>query len=104
MKTLGTEGVADQQVGRKPGGVVNGSVKEVKKAETGPLYMSDSRPRVCQGPMSSPIRKCVRSKGMLHIAVVCWSSCESPGSGVVLKALFLLNSLSIFRSLQLENV
>ena len=56
VEILGTEGVADDQGGRKPGGVVNGSVKEVKKAETGPLYMSDSRPRVCQGPMSSPSR------------------------------------------------
>ena len=27
MMILGTEGVADRQVGRKPGGVVNGSVK-----------------------------------------------------------------------------
>ena len=56
VEILGTEGMADDQGGRKPGGVVNGSVKEVKKAETGLLYMSDSRPRVCQGPMSSPSR------------------------------------------------
>ena len=33
-----TEGAANLLFGRKPGGVVNGSVK---KAETGPMYMSD---------------------------------------------------------------
>ena len=55
MTILGTEGVADRQDGRKPGGVVNGSVvKEV--TETGPMYMSDPRPRVCRSPMSSPSR------------------------------------------------
>ena len=68
LKTLGTEGVADRQVGRKPGGVVNGSVCKVKKAETGLMYMSVSRPRVSQGPMSSP--RVERSKGMLHFATV----------------------------------
>ena len=41
---LGTEGAASLQDGRKAGGVVNGSVKIVKKAETGLMYMSDSRP------------------------------------------------------------
>ena len=65
---LGTEGVADEQGGRKPGGVVNGSVCKVKKAETGLMYMSVSRPRVSQGPMSSP--RVERSKGMLHLASV----------------------------------
>ena len=55
MTILGTEGVADRQDGRKPGGVVNGSVvKEV--TETGPMYMSDPRPRVSQSPISSPSR------------------------------------------------
>ena len=68
MEILGTEGVADDQGGRKPGGVVNGSVCKVKKAETGLMYMSDSRPRVSQGPMSAP--RVERSKGMLHFATV----------------------------------
>ena len=46
MTILGTEGMADQQDGRKPGGVVNSSVdKEV--TETGLMYMSERRPRVC---------------------------------------------------------
>ena len=68
MMILGTEGVADRQDGRKPGGVVNSSVdKEV--TETGPMYMSDSWPRVCPVPMSSPSRV-LRSKGMLHFASV----------------------------------
>ena len=68
MTILGTEGVADRQDGRKPGGVVNSSVdKEV--TETGPMYMSDSWPRVCPVPMSSPSRV-LRSKGMLHFASV----------------------------------
>ena len=47
MMILGTEGVADRQDGRKPGGVVNGSVVS-EVTETGPMYMSDRRPRVCQ--------------------------------------------------------
>ena len=68
MEILGTEGVADEQGGRKPGGVVNGSVCKVKKAETGLMYMSVSRPRVSQGPMSLP--RVERSKGMLHFATV----------------------------------
>ena len=87
---LGTEGAASLQDGRKPGGVVNGSVKIVKKAETSLMYMSDSRPRSkCQGPMSSP--RVERSKGMLHVAYVCWNSRESPGSGDMFKTLFRLN-------------
>ena len=91
VEILGTEGVADDQGGRKPGGVVNGSVCKVKKAETGLMYMSDSRPRSkCQGPMSSP--RVERSKGMLHVAIECWSSRESPGSRVMFETLFLLSS------------
>ena len=89
MEILGTEGVADEQGGRKPGGVVNGSVCKVKKAESGLMYMSVSRPRVSQGPMSSP--RVERSKGMLHVAFVCWNSRESPGSGDMFKTLFRLN-------------
>ena len=47
VEILGTEGVADRQDGRKPGGVVNGSVVS-EVTETGPMYMSDHRPRVCR--------------------------------------------------------
>ena len=47
MTILGTEGVADRQDGRKPGGVENGSVVS-EVTETGPMYMSDRRPRVCR--------------------------------------------------------
>ena len=90
VEILGTEGVADDQGGRKPGGVVNGSVKEVKKAETGPLYMSDSRPRVCQGPMSSPSRLTSMVEGYATFCD-CWSFHESPGSRVLYQVVFLLN-------------
>ena len=75
MEILGTEGVANKQGGRKPGGVVNGSVCKVKKAETGLMYMSVSRPRVSQGPMSSP--RVERSKGMLQLASVEFQSVYS---------------------------
>ena len=68
VEILRTEGVADKQDGRKPGGVVNGSVK---KAETGPMYMSDSRLRVCQGPMSSPLRVESEVEGYAT-ACQCW--------------------------------
>ena len=96
MEILGTEGVADDQGGRKPGGVVNGSVKEVKKAETGPLYMSDSRPRVCQGPMSSPSRLTSMVEGY---ATFCdrWSFHESPGSRVLFKLCSFSTSKVRFR-------
>ena len=76
MTILGTEGVADRQDGRKPGGVVNGSVvKEV--TETGPMYMSDPRPRVCRSPMSSPSRVLNKVEGYATTCQ-CWSFHDPP--------------------------
>ena len=76
MTILGTEGVADRQDGRKPGGVVNSSVdKEV--TETGPMYMSDSWPRVCPVPMSSPLRVLNKVEGYATTCQ-CWSFHDPP--------------------------
>ena len=70
VEILRTEGVADKQDGRKPGGVVNGSVK---KAETGPMYMSDYQQSFSRNPMSSPLRVCDKVEGYATNAIECWS-------------------------------
>ena len=75
MEILGTEDVANQQAGRKPG---RGSKRlSHVEAETGLMYRSDTKPRVIAGSTVFAIEKVKnRSKGMLQI-VKCWIH-ESP--------------------------
>ena len=66
MEILGTEDVANQQAGRKPG---RGSKRlSHVEAETGLMYRSDTKPRVIAGSTVFAIEKVKnRSKGMLQI-------------------------------------
>ena len=66
MEILGTEDVANQQAGRKPG---RGSKRlSHVEAETGLMYRSDTKPRVIAGSTVFAIKKVKnRSKGMLQI-------------------------------------
>ena len=75
VRFLGTEGMANQQAGRKPG---RGSKRLSQvEAETGLMYRSDTKPTVIAGSTVFAIEKVKnRSKGMLQI-VKCWIH-ESP--------------------------
>ena len=79
VRFLGTEGMANQQAGRKPG---RGSKRLSQvEAETGLMYRSDTKPRVIAGSTVFTIEKVKNwSKGMLQI-VLCRVH-ESPGSRV----------------------